>query len=98
MTRSTSSGVNTPASTPIPIRSASRSPATTCCPGLATPAILHRRKTNLTPLGLAPAGTLMPNNLGQVYGLFRQEQERVANDINLATSTGQQFVPYAGRD
>jgi hypothetical protein len=42
MTRSTSSGVNIPASTPTPIRSASRSPATTCCPGLATPAILHR--------------------------------------------------------
>ena len=44
MTRSTSSGVNTFVSTPIPIRSASRSPATTCCPGLATKAILHRWK------------------------------------------------------
>jgi sugar/nucleoside kinase (ribokinase family) len=49
--------VNTLASTPIPIRSASRSPATTCCPGLAMPTILHRCNLNLTPLGLAAGPT-----------------------------------------
>jgi hypothetical protein len=57
-TRSTSPGGNTFASTPIPIRSGSRSPATTCCPGPATQAILHRRNLNLTPLPQGLAGLL----------------------------------------
>src|ERR1019366_8871501 len=51
-TRSTSSGGNPLAITPIPIRSASRSPATTRCPGLAMPMTLHRCDLNLTPLAV----------------------------------------------
>src|SRR6185312_8362083 len=77
MTRSTSSGGNTLASTPIPIRSASRSPATTRCPGLATQMILHPGHLNLTPLGQAALVASQSNDRCPQWRLSRAAGHRV---------------------
>jgi len=37
---------------------------------------------------LAAVGAFVCNYFGEIYGLLRQEQERVADDVNLAARSG----------
>src|SRR6266700_2563042 len=47
---------------------------------------------------LAAVRALTRNHFCHVYCLFWQEEERVANDVDLAACSDQQFVPYVGWD